>query len=200
MSEWVVIYFEKLDIWCFICYFLDKFVDKVVIVDFIRIVFIVFFGVYKQFWIFCVVVNLQFKKEIRVVVEVEEKFSYEECMSECWKKDLELFGIDMYKFFLEMVFWLIIVFKKVYDLDEVGNKQNNYYVNELVGIVCGFLIMVIYNLGLVMFIYIFSLMNFLVKILECFVNECVYMFFFVGYLVDEVYVLDIYCKLLLVVS
>ena len=92
-------------------------------------------------------------------------------MSDRWKKDLEPLGTNMNKPFLEDAPWLIIVFKKAYNLDENGNKQNNYYVNESVGIACGMLISAIHNAGLVTLTHTPSPMSFLSKILNRPSNE-----------------------------
>ena len=59
-------------------------------------------------------------------------------MSDSWKADLKDFGTDHIKKFLEVAPYLIVVFKKVFDLDDDENKSQNYYVNESVGIACGF--------------------------------------------------------------
>ena len=200
MSERAATYFEKLDTRRSIRHFSDKPVDKAVIADLIKTASTAPSGAHKQPWTFCAVANPQLKKEIRVAAEAEEKLSYEERMSERWKKDLEPLGTDMHKPFLETAPWLIIVFKKAYNLDEAGNKQNNYYVNESVGIACGFLITAIHNAGLVTLTHTPSPMNFLAKILERPANERAYMLFPVGYPADEVYVPDIHRKPLSAVS
>ena len=200
MSERAATYFEKLDTRRSIRHFSDQPVAKAVIADLIKTASTAPSGAHKQPWTFCAVANPQLKTAIRVAAEAEEKLSYEERMSERWKKDLEPLGTDMHKPFLETAPWLIIVFKKAYDLDEAGNKQNNYYVNESVGIACGFLITAIHNAGLVTLTHTPSPMNFLAKILERPANERAYMLFPVGYPADEVYVPDIHRKPLSAVS
>ncbi len=92
-------------------------------------------------------------------------------MSDRWKKDLEPLGTNTNKPFLETAPWLIIVFKKAYNLDENGNKQNNYYVNESFGIACGMLVFAIHNAGLVTLTHTPSPMSFLSKILNRPSNE-----------------------------
>lgn len=114
-------------------------------------------------------------------------------MLEEWLEDFQFFGIDWKKFFLEIVFYLIVIFKKLYDLVD-GEKKKNYYVNEFVGLVVGFLFMAIYNVGFVVVIYMLSFMNFFYLILKWLENECVFLFIFVGYLGEEVKVFDIDCK------
>ncbi|WP_276166754.1 nitroreductase family protein [Zobellia alginiliquefaciens] len=148
-------------------------------------------GAHKQPWTFCAVSNPALKSKIREAAEAEEKESYESRMSERWKKDLEPLGTDMHKPFLEIAPWLIIVFKKVHDIDEKGEKTNNYYVNESVGIACGMLITAIHKAGLVTLTHTPSPMNFLAKLLNRPSNERAYLLLPVGYPKSPTYVPDI---------
>ena len=56
-------------------------------------------------------------------------------------------------------------FKRTYEIEE-GEKCNNYFANESVGIACGLLITAIYNAGLGALTPTLSLMNFLAKVLK----------------------------------
>ena len=69
-------------------------------------------------------------------------------MSDKWLKDLEAIGTDWNKPFLETAPYLIIVFKRAFEYID-GEKWQNYYVNESVGIACGMLINAIHNAGLI---------------------------------------------------
>ena len=148
-------------------------------------------GAHKQPWTFCAISSTSIKKEIRKAAEAEEKESYDYKMSDRWKKDLEPLGTNTNKPFLETAPWLIIVFKKAYNLDENGNKQNNYYVNESVGIACGMLISAIHNAGLVTLTHTPSPMSFLSKILNRPSNERAFLLLPVGYPKFPTYVPDI---------
>ena len=123
-------------------------------------------GAHKQPWTFCAIADPKIKKQIREAAELEEKESYESRMSDRWKKDLAPLGTDMHKPFLEIAPWLIVVFKKAYDYTPQGEKHNNYYVNESVGIACGMLISAIHKAGLATLTHTPSPMGFLTKILE----------------------------------
>ena len=105
-------------------------------------------GAHKQPWTFCVVSQRDLKKQIRKAAEEEEYESYHNRMSESWIKDLQPLGTDWHKPFLEIAPHLIVVFKKAYDLVD-DQKNTNYYVNESVGLACGFLLAAIHNAGLV---------------------------------------------------
>ena len=145
-------------------------------------------GAHKQPWRFCAVSNPGIKKEIRKAAEKEEYESYHGRMSERWLKDLQPLGTDWHKPFLEIAPWLIIVFKKAYEWGEKGEKTNNYYVNESVGLAAGFLLTAIHNAGLVALTHTPSPMNFLVKILNRPDNERPFLLIPVGYPAEDVYV------------
>lgn len=98
---------------------------------------------------------------------------------------------DWKKEFLEIAPYLIIVFKKSYDVDAAGNKTNVYYANESCGLACGFLLAAIHNAGLVALTHTPSPMNFLTKILERPSNEKPFLLIPVGYAADECWVPDI---------
>ena len=140
--------------------FSDKPIPRQVIENLIKSASTAPSGAHKQPWTFCAVSNRKLKTQIRKEAEIEEKESYENRMSERWKKDLEPLGTDMNKPFLEIAPWLIVAFKKVYEYDENGEKHNNYYVNESIGIACGMLISAIHDAGLVTLTHTPSPMNF----------------------------------------
>ncbi len=137
-------------------------------------------GAHKQPWTFCAVSNAEIKKQIREAAEKEEYLSYNGRMSEEWIKDLAPMGTDWNKPFLEIAPWLIIMFRKSYDL-ESGQKKKNYYVMESVGIAAGFLITAIHQAGLVTLTHTPSPMNFLQKILHRPDNEKPFLLLPVGY-------------------
>jgi len=148
-------------------------------------------GANKQPYTFCVVENPSIKKKIRVAAEEEEKKSYEERMSEEWLEDLKYLGTDANKQFLEIAPYLIVVFKRPFEYDENGDKHQNYYVNESVGLACGMLISAIHNAGLVTLTHTPSPMRFLEKILNRPDNERAFLLLPVGYAAEKTYVPDI---------
>lgn len=128
-------------------------------------------GANKQPWTFCVVGSPGIKRQIRKAAEEEEYRSYNGRMSEEWLRDLATFGTDWHKPFLETAPWLIIVFRRIYEFGEGGKKENNYYVNESVGIATGFLLTAIHQAGLVALTHTPSPMDFLTKLLGRPANE-----------------------------
>ena len=121
-------------------------------------------GAHKQPWTFCAVSDPVLKAAIRQAAEQEEYESYHGRMSEEWLRDLAPLGTDWQKPFLETAPWLIVVFKKAYEVVD-GQRHKCYYVNESVGIAVGFLLAAIHHAGLVSLTHTPSPMNFLQKIL-----------------------------------
>ena len=145
-------------------------------------------GAHKQPWTFCAISNPELKSQVREAAEIEEKLGYEVRMSERWKQDLAHLGTDMHKPFIETAPWIIVAFKRVYEIDEDGAKHNNYYVNESVGIASGMMISAIHNAGLVTLTHTPSPMNFLAKLLNRPANERAFILFPIGYAAEDVYV------------
>ena len=193
-------YFNKLDKRRSVRDFSDKWIPREIIDNLIKSASTAPSGAHKQPWTFCAISNKDLKSKIRKAAEIEEKKSYQSRMSERWKKDLKPLGTNMKKPFLEIAPWLIVVFKKPYDLGEDGAKVNNYYVNESVGIACGMLISAIQNAGLVTLTHTPSPMNFLSKLLNRPSNERAFLLLPVGYPKFPTYVPDIERKPLEYVS
>ncbi|OWY23799.1 nitroreductase family protein [Sphingobacteriales bacterium UPWRP_1] len=142
-------------------------------------------GAHKQPWTFCLIGNSAIKKQIKEAAEAEEYLNYHGRMTEEWLKDLEPFGTDWHKPFLEIAPWLVVVFKRIYETDNNGKKHNNYYVNESVGIATGFLLAAIHQAGLVALTHTPSPMNFLTKVLNRPDNERPFLLIPVGYAADD---------------
>ncbi|MEP6700779.1 MAG: nitroreductase family protein [Bacteroidota bacterium] len=145
-------------------------------------------GAHKQPWTFCVVSDAAIKKQIRTEAEKEEYESYNGRMTEEWKADLLPLQTDWKKEFLETAPYLIIVFKRSYELEPAGHKHQNYYVTESCGIACGFLLTAIHHAGLAALTHTPSPMNFLSKVLKRPENEKPYLVIPLGYPADECWV------------
>ena len=137
-------------------------------------------GANKQPWHFVIVKDPKVKIKIRDAAEEEEKKFYEHRAPEEWLKDLNQFGTNWEKSFIETAPYLVVVFKINYDLD--GEKRTkNYYVNESVGIASGFLLAALHQSGLATLTHTPSPMGFLEKILERPKNERAVLLIPVGY-------------------
>ncbi len=148
-------------------------------------------GAHKQPWMFCVVKNPELKKQIRIAAEKEDKESYENRMTDEWLKDLQPIGTDWHKPFLETAPYLIIVFKRSYELENNNYKHQNYYVTESCGIACGVLLTAIHDAGLAALTHTPSPMNFLSKILNRPENEKPFLLIPGGYPAEECWVPDL---------
>jgi nitroreductase len=144
-------------------------------------------GANKQPWKFVLVDDPGLKQSIREAAEEEEKATYERRMPRAWADDLRPLGTDWRKEFLEVAPALVVVFKEKYAVD----RSKHYYVEESVGIACGFLLAAMHNAGLACLTHTPSPMDFLSRILERPANETPYLLIPVGYPAETAVVPDI---------
>ena len=147
-------------------------------------------GANKEPWFFSIIRDADVKHKIRLGAEKEEKLFYTQKAPKDWLKDLNKFGTDWHKEFLEIAPYLIVVFKQIYDLDN-NIKYKNYYVNESVGIACGFLLSAIHSAGLVALTHTPSPMGFLEKICKRPKNERAYLLIPIGYPAEDAEIPDL---------
>ena len=138
-------------------------------------------GANKQPWQFVVVKDPAVKAKIRQAAELEEKEFYRHRATKEWLEDLNQFGTDWHKPFLDIAPYLIVVFKQAYDIKDDGSQRKNYYVNESVGIASGFLLAALHHAGLATLTHTPSPMNFLGEILNRPPNEKAFLLIPVGY-------------------
>ena len=150
-------------------------------------------GAHKQPWHFCIVRDSEMKRKIREAAEKEEYESYNGRMTKEWLSDLHPLGTNWEKPFLEIAPALIVVFRKPYELVD-GVKKNNYYVNESVGLACGFLLAAIHQAGLASLTHTPSPMNFLSQLLNRPENEKPHLLIPVGHPGDGCEVPDLHRK------
>ena len=171
--------------------FSDKPISAEVILNLVSIAASAPSGAHKQPWTFCVIATDEIKAKIRQAAENEEFINYHGRMGDEWLQDLKKFGTDWHKSFVTTAPYIIVVFKKTYDLEADGSKGKNYYVNESVGIACGFLLSAIHQLGLVSLTHTPSPMNFLAELLNRPSNEKAFLLIPVGYAANDAMVPDI---------
>jgi len=139
-------------------------------------------GANRQPWHFAAVSDPKVKSTIRTAAEAEEREFYEGGRAtQEWLTALEPLGTDWRKPFLETAPWLVAVFKQVYGMSSDGTKITNYYVNESVGIACGFFIASLHQAGLATLTHTPQPMRFLNRILGRPANERPFILFPVGY-------------------
>ena len=137
-------------------------------------------GAHQQPWHFVVVQDAEIKQRIREAAEIEEREFYSTAPAE-WLALLAPLGTDAVKAYLETAPYLLVVFAQRYGVDTKGTRQTHYYVNESVGIACGFLLAALHNAGLVSLTHTPSPMGFLRELLGRPENEKPVMIIVSGY-------------------
>lgn len=148
-------------------------------------------GANKQPWTFVVVTDPAVKAKIREAAEAEERAFYGGRAPDRWLQDLQPFGTDEHKPFLEIAPALVVLFAQKHGEDAA---DRHYYVQESVGIACGFLLTALHNAGLATLTHTPSPMGFLQEILERPANERAYLLVPVGYPAADCEVPDIQRK------
>jgi len=152
-------------------------------------------GANQQPWRFVVVAEPELKRQIREAAEAEERENYERRFPQEWLNALAALGTDWHKEFLEIAPWLIVVFRLDYGIgpDSEGNprKEKHYYVQESVGIACGFLIAALHWMGLATLTHTPSPMGFLSRVLQRPANEKPFLLLPVGFPAEDAEVPDI---------
>jgi nitroreductase len=138
-------------------------------------------GANRQPWVFVIVDDPGLKAAIRREAEREERENYEHRFPLEWLEALAPLGTDWRKPFLEEAPYLVVVFKETSGADARGRKVTNYYVNESVGIACGFFIAALHAMGLVTLTHTPNPMGFLTALLHRPPNEKPFILFPVGY-------------------
>ncbi len=148
-------------------------------------------GAHRQPWKFVVVDDADLKSQIRVEAEKEEREGYEGRFPQEWLDALAPLGTDWRKPFLDVAPYLVIVFKETTGRDDHNRKITNYYVNESVGIACGFFIAALHHMGLATVTHTPSPMGFLSRLLKRPANEKPFILFPVGYAASDARVPDL---------
>ena len=149
-------------------------------------------GAHQQPWTFVIVTDSALKSQIRAGAEHEERENYENRFTEEWLEALAPFGTDWHKEFLDIAPALIVVFAQSYG----DNKRKHYYVQESVGIACGFLLAALHWSGLATLTHTPSPMGFLREILGRPENERPFLLIPVGYPAEGCQVPDLRRKAL----
>lgn len=112
-------------------------------------------GAHRQPWTFVAVSRMALKQEIRNMVEREETVNYQKRMRKSWVSDIEHLMTQLHdtdevtKPYLTEAPWIVVVFKETHGINSDGERVDNYYVQESVGIACGMLCVAVQNANLV---------------------------------------------------
>ncbi|MEO1041462.1 MAG: nitroreductase family protein [Pseudomonadota bacterium] len=137
-------------------------------------------GANHQPWHFSVIASPQVKQTIRIKAEEEERAFYDGKAGQEWLDALDPLGTDENKEFLETAPYLIAVFAQRRGGVEVSDQKKNYYINESVGIACGFLIAALHQAGLGILTHTPNPMSFLNDVCKRPNNEKAYLLLVVG--------------------
>lgn len=150
-------------------------------------------GANRKPWRFVAIDDPAIKREIRIAAEAEEKESYDHRMPLEWLEALEPIGTTWEKPFLEVVPWLVVIFRVDWD-DTDGRRLRNYYPIESTGLAAGFFLMACHQLGLATLTHTPSPMNFLRQICRRPESEKPFLLIPVGYPADGCMVPDLVKK------
>lgn len=138
-------------------------------------------GANKQPYHFVAISDPHVKKQIREAAEKEEHEFYAHRAPQRWLDDLAPLGTNAQKPFLETAPWLIAIFAQRFGQTQDGDRDQNYYVTESVGIATGLLITALHNAGLATLTHTPSPMKFLNTILHRPDSERPFLLLVVGY-------------------
>jgi nitroreductase len=148
-------------------------------------------GAHLQPWHFVAISDPETKAQIRETAEAEERDFYEKRITPEWREALLPLGTDHVKKHLTDAPWLIVVFRRDYDVLKDGTRRKNYYMAESVGIAVGFLIQALHRAGLATLTHTPAPMTFLREICGRPVNEKPFVLLPVGYPADDCVVPDL---------
>ncbi|GAA3117946.1 nitroreductase family protein [Streptomyces echinatus] len=149
-------------------------------------------GAHFQPWKFAVIGDAETKHRIRVAAEQEEQVNYEGGrIPPEWRAALARLETSSDKSFLDVVPWIVVCFAEKSTAMPDGSLRKNYYVNESVGIACGFFIAALHAMGLSTLTHTPNPMGFLTAICERPGNERPYILFPVGHAAADCEVPDL---------
>ena len=123
-------------------------------------------GANHQPWHFAVIGSPALKHAIRLAAEEEEREFYAGKAGSEWLEALAPLGTDADKSYLDTAPWLIVVFGQRKGGLYPGDRKQNYYVPESVGIATGFLIATLHEAGLATLTHTPNPMRFLNRVCE----------------------------------
>ncbi|MBO6798000.1 nitroreductase family protein [Maricaulis sp.] len=138
-------------------------------------------GANHQPWHFSVIEDPGKRKALREAAEEEERAFYAGKAGDEWLDALSPLGTDADKPFLEHAPVIIAIFAQKRGGVTVEEKRKNYYINESVGIACGFMLAALHQAGLVTLTHTPNPMRFLNEVCDRPGDEKAYMLIVAGY-------------------
>lgn len=159
----------------------DRPVDRAIIEQAIQAAGSAPSGANHQPWHFSVIIDADKRKALREAAEAEERAFYEGKAGDEWLEALKPLGTDADKPFLETAPVIIAVFAQKRGGVSVEDSKKNYYINESVGIACGFMLAALHQAGLVTLTHTPNPMRFLNEVCERPLDEKAYMLIVAGH-------------------
>ena len=138
-------------------------------------------GANHQPWHFGVISSPEAKRQVRLMAEAEEEAFYTDRAPEEWLEALNPLGTDEQKPYLETAPYLIAIFAQRRGGVTTEEERKNYYINESVGIACGFLIAALHHAGLGTLTHTPKPMGFLNEICNRPISEKPFLLLIAGY-------------------
>lgn len=151
-------------------------------------------GAHFQPWTFVATSDADVKHRIRVAAEREERAFYHGRDLPEWLQSLARLETDDNKDYLDIVPWVVVAFAQKHTPQADGRVRKNYYVNESVGIACGFFIAALHAMGLATLTHTPNPMTFLNEVLHRPSTERAYILFPIGYPARDAEVPDLQRK------
>lgn len=142
-------------------------------------------GANHQPWHFVAIESPAMKRQIREAAESEEREFYSGKASAEWIEALAPLGTDADKPYLEDAPWLIAIFAQRKGGPCAGDRKQNYYVTESVGIATGLLLAALHEAGLATLTHTPNPMRFLNLLCKRPAHEKPVMIIVVGHPTDD---------------
>ena len=151
-------------------------------------------GAHRQPWHFVAIGDPLTKQRIKDEAEKAEHEFYTKKAPQEWLDALAPLGTDFHKDYLTVAPWIVVVFRRDYDLLPDGARSKNYYMTESVGIAVGFFIQALHRAGLATLTHTPAPMTFLRQACGRPENEKPFVLMPVGYPAEDCVVPDIQRK------
>jgi iodotyrosine deiodinase len=148
-------------------------------------------GAHQQPWTWVVVTDPDLKARIREAAEREEQEFYRDRAPREWLDALAPLGTDFVKTHITDAPCVVVLFRRLHEIDSTGRRRTLYYTQESCGLAAGFFITAIHLAGLATLTHTPSPMGFLRELLGRPENEKPFLLMPVGYPVDDARVPDL---------
>jgi nitroreductase len=161
--------------------FASREVPREIIADCLRTAGVAPSGANLQPWHFAVLGDLAVKRRLREAAEAEERVYFAGRSPDTWPGLAAAGGVAGHKWYLEAAPWVIAVFARTNLTDPDGTPRRACFLQESVGIACGFLVVALHEAGLATFVHAPSPSTSLNEICDRPSTEVPYLLILAGY-------------------